>query len=99
MLPFDQARQVILDSIPSPGIETISVRESLGRVLAEDLTIPRDFPDTHLSAVDGFALQFGANNHYKQLGTVAAGGQPDISLEPGTCRILLHAEPPPRSSI
>ena len=53
MLSFDEAQKAILKAVSAPTAETISVRQALGRVLAEELTVPRDYPDTRRSAVDG----------------------------------------------
>jgi molybdopterin molybdotransferase len=49
------AKKILRQLFDKPQIETVSVRESLGRVLAEDVRADFDFPDTVKSAVDGYA--------------------------------------------
>lgn len=89
MLNFNEARRAILRAVKEPGTETIPVRESLGRVLARDLTVPRDYPDTRRSAVDGYALRFGDGESFQLVGEVAAGEIPDCTLEPGQCVMVM----------
>ncbi len=89
MLSFEEARRVILEAVQTPGTETISVRDSLGRVLAKDLIVPRDFPDTRRSAVDGYALRFGNGSRFKLVDVIAAGHLPEFTLEPGQCAAIM----------
>jgi molybdopterin molybdotransferase len=89
MLSFDEALKAILEAVPVPGAETVSIRKALGRVLAENLTVPRDFPDTRRSAVDGYAIRIGDGSEFKQVGVVAAGGLPDFTLGPGQCAAVM----------
>jgi molybdopterin molybdotransferase len=89
MLSFEQAKKIILEAVPSLETETVSVREALGRVLAEKLILQRDFPDVRLSAVDGYAMKFGNGSEYKQVALIAAGYLPDVTLEPGQCAAVM----------
>ena len=58
-LGAERARQLILDLVePLSGSERIALRESLGRVLAEDVISPHDVPGHDNSAMDGYALRF-----------------------------------------
>jgi molybdopterin molybdotransferase len=85
MLSFQDAKQTILDAVSGPGTETVPVRRALGRVLAEELSVPRDYPDTRRSAVDGYAVRFGDGASFRLVGEVVAGGAPACGLEPGEC--------------
>ncbi len=77
--------------------ETISLAESPGRVLAEDVTSPEQLPPFSRSTMDGFAVRagdtFGCSESEPALleivGEIAMGTSGyDISLRPGqTCRI------------
>lgn len=89
MLSFEDALKTILEAVTVPLTETVSIRNTLGRVLAENLTVPRDFPDTRRSAVDGYAIRIGSGSGFKQVGVVAAGGLPDFSLSPGQCAAVM----------
>lgn len=70
----------------------------MGRVLAEDLIVPRDYPDTRLSAVDGYAVCLGKGDHFEMQGVVAAGQLPDISLKPGQCAAVMTGATVPEGS-
>lgn len=56
-LPFDAALHTILESIAPLGIEQVPLTASAGRVLAEPLASPFDFPRWTNSAMDGFAVR------------------------------------------
>ena len=43
---------------PVAAAESVALHQALGRVLAEDVTAPRDVPPHDNSAVDGYALFF-----------------------------------------
>ena len=58
-LGAERARQLILDLVePVAGSERVALRDSLGRVLAEDVISPHDVPGHDNSAMDGYALRF-----------------------------------------
>ena len=61
--------------------EIISVRNSLNRVVAEDVCLDIDYPDTLRSAVDGYAVKFSETGNYDIIGTVAAGELHEYELE------------------
>lgn len=82
------------------GVETVSLAEAAGRVLADDLISPINLPPHDSSAVDGFALRFAdlpkePPTKLKLLGTAAAGRSWDLPIGSGeTVRILTGARPP-----
>jgi len=59
MITVDQALATILAKIAFKGVEKISIEESLGRVLAEDIVARRNNPPMNNSAMDGYALIAG----------------------------------------
>lgn len=67
-----QAREILYGTFKEPETEKISVRDSFGRVLAEDIYTERDYPDTRKSAVDGYA-HIPGHSGYKLLGETGAG--------------------------
>lgn len=80
-ISIEQARSKILDNItPIIGGEKISIKASLGRVLAEDIHSPLAVPGHNNSAMDGYAL-IGADlpndndgfKPYQLIGTALAG--------------------------
>jgi molybdopterin molybdotransferase len=95
MHSFQTALADILAAIPIPDSDVISTRDAFGRTLAETLTVPRNFPDTALAAVDGYAFCLHDQPGYRRQGTVAAGQIPDFRLEPGTCAAVMTGAPVP----
>ncbi|PLX68357.1 MAG: molybdopterin molybdenumtransferase MoeA [Denitrovibrio sp.] len=67
-----QARDILYNTFETPQTEIVSVRESFGRVLAEDIFTDRDFPDTRKSAVDGYA-HIPGHSQYELKGETGAG--------------------------
>lgn len=70
------------------GVETVPLRDALGRVLAENMSCTENLPDFTRSVMDGYALKasstFGAseaNPAYCTIkGSVAMGRQPDFTV-------------------
>jgi molybdopterin molybdotransferase len=58
-LTFPEARAAVLREIlpAEPVVETVSLDECAGRILAEDITADRDYPPFPRSARDGFAIR------------------------------------------
>jgi molybdopterin molybdotransferase len=57
MLTADNALKVILDSVfPLKDIDTIELKNSLGRTLAQDVKTDSDLPSFNNSAMDGYAI-------------------------------------------
>ncbi|MGE4319749.1 MAG: molybdopterin molybdotransferase MoeA [Deferribacterales bacterium] len=67
-----KAREILYSIMNTIGTEEVSVTDSFGRVLAEDITAPRDFPDCRKSAVDGYAHIIGSES-YTLIGETGAG--------------------------
>ncbi|WP_246798613.1 molybdopterin molybdotransferase MoeA [Deferribacter autotrophicus] len=83
MLNFEVAKEIILSNAETLPEMTISVNESFGFVLSEDIITDRDFPDTKKSAVDGFAVKLSDGNQYKIVRTIAPGELVELRLEKG----------------
>ncbi len=57
-MSVDQARNFIQQFLtPVTETETLPIRESIGRILAEDITSPCNVPNHNNSAMDGFAFK------------------------------------------
>jgi molybdopterin molybdotransferase len=71
--------------------QTVDTREAFSRILAEDVTAPRDMPGFRRATMDGFAVNasatFGASEStpawLEIQGTVLMGQVPDFELAPG----------------
>lgn len=90
-MPVASARQFIQQFL-SPVMETerLSIRESLGRVLAADILSPSNVPNYDNSAMDGYALNADDINLEKStalkvIGTAFAGKAFDNEVKPGEC--------------
>ncbi len=57
MIEIGEAQRKVLEEIPVLGRERIHILESLGRVLAQEVTAIRDVPSADNSAMDGYSLR------------------------------------------
>jgi molybdopterin molybdotransferase len=71
---------------PVEATETITIRESLGRVLSKDIISPCNVPNHDNSAMDGFAYKFdNANKPLKIIGTAFAGKPYEGNIQSSEC--------------
>ena len=90
-MSVDKARQYIRQFLqPVQEIEEVALRQSLGRILAQDILSPANVPNYDNSAMDGYALN--ANDlegdvptRLKVIGTVFAGKSYTGHLGKGEC--------------
>ena len=76
---------------PQVATKEISLLETVGRILAEDIVADVDLPDFPRAIVDGYALQgastFGASDgnpaYLTVTGSIAMGESPKLSVGPG----------------
>ena len=96
-LRVDKAREAILACLtPIAQTETISIRDALGRVLAEDIVPRINVPAHDNSAMDGYAVRFAdLERPLKEIGTALAGKPFHGKLGAGECvRIMTGAVMP-----
>ena len=88
---------------PVTEIETVAIRDSLGRVLAQDIVPQINVPGHDNSAMDGYAVRFSDLNSSKeknetilrQIGTALAGKMFNGEMKPGECvRVMTGAVMP-----
>jgi len=78
LLPVEQAQARLLALRDPLSRENISLSESLGRYLSDDVLAQRDQPAAPLSAMDGYAIRFDdLLGPWTITGEVAAGAAPD----------------------
>jgi len=59
LMPFEDGLRILKERARIVvGTETVTLHDALDRVLAEDITAPRDVPPHDNSAVDGYAVAF-----------------------------------------
>ncbi|MCX7911946.1 MAG: molybdopterin molybdotransferase MoeA [Dehalococcoidales bacterium] len=104
MLSVEEALEKVLAEIDVLDVETVPILDSLGQVLAEDITSQVNVPPLDNSAMDGYALRAadtgGARRgnpvYLRVIGTILAGDLPEKEVVPGTAmRIMTGAPLPP----
>jgi molybdopterin molybdotransferase len=102
LMPVAEAERLIAERVkPVGGFESLTLRQALGRVLAENLVAPIDVPPFDNSAVDGFAvrgddLDAKAEKRLGIVDRVAAGHAASHGVKAGEAiRIFTGAPMPP----
>ncbi|QXC63262.1 molybdopterin molybdotransferase MoeA [Aquihabitans sp. G128] len=104
MIPFEEARQHVLDGCAPLAPAARRLDDALGAVLAVDATAPDPVPPFANSGMDGYAVRaadVAAASEQEPVrlrvaGTIAAGAPPDIEVTPGAAvRIMTGAPVPP----
>jgi len=99
-LRVDKARQAILSCLsPIKDLQTVPVRESLGRVLAQEIIPAINVPAHDNTAMDGYAVRFSdlgpAETPLEELGTALAGRPFKGAVGRGQCvRVMTGAVMP-----
>jgi len=106
LLNVDAALETILNQILILNHETIPLADSLGRVIAENITSPIDLPPFDNSAMDGYAVHFNdstdaSENHPITLSVVMdipAGKAPTGQLKAGQAARIMTGAPIPEGA-
>ena len=88
MISVVEAKQRLLEEFDRLDLETISLNQSVGRVLAQSIVAKMDLPPFSNSGMDGFAVRsvdvIHASNEkpilLKVIGDIPAGSAPDFSI-------------------
>lgn len=98
MISTQEALDQIFALVASVGVETVTLRDAAGRVLAQDITPNRDQPPFHASSMDGYAMRGDdaiLGQTLKVIGESAAGSGFTGTVKPGeTVRIFTGAPVP-----
>ena len=98
MISVSEAKKIISEKVSSLQPMTLSLQDSAGLVLAEDVYATTDIPAFPQSSMDGYAFSFSdwqKNKKLKITGEVAAGSDEVFSLAKGnTVRIFTGAAVP-----
>jgi molybdopterin molybdotransferase len=99
LMSADDALARILAGVPAlPAVEA-ALLDTLGLVLAEDITADRDVPPFRNSAMDGYAVRgddvASAPVELRVVGEVAAGAFPDRAVGPGEAMRIMTGAPMP----
>ncbi len=86
----DTALELVLSEARIGPSHTVSLLDSLGRILAETVVADRDYPPFDRAMMDGYAIRMAdAGRRVSIVGEVAAGQPSSLSLEPGTCVAIM----------
>jgi molybdopterin molybdotransferase len=84
MISFEEAYKIVLSQSQDYGEEVVSIKNAMGRVLAEDILADRDFPPFNRSTKDGIAINYDAVENGRlnfEIKGVLAAGKPTLTLE------------------
>jgi len=99
MITVRQALEIVLQQTARLPIETKSLLESAGRVLAKDVISDVDMPPFPRSTMDGFAVRSddirNAPVRLQVVGTIPAGSYPNFSLQPRQAAKIMTGAPLP----
>jgi len=99
MISVTEAKKIILENVTSLESVTLTLNESAGLILAEDIYATLDIPAFPQSSMDGYAFSFSGwkkNKKLKITGEVAAGSKENFTLaEANAVRIFTGAAVPP----
>lgn len=100
-ISFYEARQQILDTVPTLATEKVSLLEATGRAIAEDIIARRPLPAFDNSAMDGYAVRAEECSVGKSLpidGYLPAGENLSKPLQPGTTIKIMTGAPIPQGA-
>jgi molybdopterin molybdotransferase len=90
LVDADEAAALVLEHTPVLEVDRVTLMESAGRVLAEDLIAPSALPAFPSSAVDGYAVRSSDAGHTLHVIGESAAGRPFAGpVAPGTAARVL----------
>lgn len=99
MITTHQAYQLILDKIPAPALESVSIDACLNRTLFNPIYSDRHYPPFDRACMDGYAISDEAWQQGLRTFTVEASvraGDPQVSLkDPYACIEIMTGAPTP----
>lgn len=99
MIKIEKAYDIIIDSVIDTGTERIDFRNSLNRVLAEDVHSDIEMPPFDKSAMDGFACRRDdLENQLQIVETVPAGKVPQKKIGKNQCARIMTGAPVPEGA-
>ncbi|XP_055343263.1 gephyrin-like [Paramacrobiotus metropolitanus] len=96
IIPVPDAQQMMLKECDIGGQEMVSLRDALGRIVAEQITAKDPLPPFRASTKDGYAvLSADGDGERKVVGACHAGGMEDVQLVSGCCMRITTGAPVP----
>ncbi|MFA9391480.1 MAG: molybdopterin molybdotransferase MoeA [Prolixibacteraceae bacterium] len=99
MLEFNVALKMVRDSLTPLAIETVSLGDSLNRVVAEDIISDVNLPPFNKAAMDGFACRrIDLPGPFVIVEDIPAGKFPDREINAGQCSRIMTGAPIPEGA-
>jgi molybdopterin molybdotransferase len=101
MISVADALSNLFDLVAPMGVERVSLRRAVGRVLAENVTANRSQPPFDASSMDGYALhraEVEPDAMFKVIGEAAAGHRFDGIVKPGQAVRIFTGAPIPEGA-
>ncbi len=96
--PDEAMARVLAEATPLPP-QPVSIEESQGLVLAEDVCADRAYPPFDRAMMDGYAVRMGdAGRRVRVAGEVMAGELPDFTLCDGFALSIMTGAPCPKGA-
>jgi len=90
MISFDDAYRITLDAARPLDVKSTSFADSLGRILAQDVTADMPMPPFDKAMVDGYACRRAdLGQPLTLVDTVAAGYEPKRAIHAGECAKIM----------
>ncbi|MDQ6986202.1 MAG: molybdopterin molybdotransferase MoeA [Mariprofundaceae bacterium] len=97
-----EAQQCILSHVSVMPVEEVALHDSLGRVLAGDVTANRNHPPYDVSAMDGYAVRFAdiarTPARLTVVDDIRAGQMPSIKVLQGRAARIMTGAPIPQGA-
>ena len=106
MISVEEALKTILSYVDVLGAEQVPILDSLGQVLAEDVSSSINIPPLDNAAMDGYAVLASdtrdasseSPRFLRVIDTVTPGSISDCNVEPGTAIRIMTGAPVPRGA-
>jgi molybdopterin molybdotransferase len=102
LISVEQAREIVLGSLPEPRRDEVSLEKAAGRVLATTIVATADVPAFRRSAMDGYAVRSQDITRVPtallKIGEVRAGAQPGRRVGPGEAMAIYTGAPVPEGA-
>lgn len=96
MISVNQARKILSENLERAEKKQVQLKDTLGKILAEDVRSPIDVPSFNNSAKDGYAIKFDKHQDFYHLkNTIQAGDTSKYTISEGeAARIFTGAKMP-----
>jgi molybdopterin molybdotransferase len=93
---LEQAFSLIAQNISCVGYETVSIEDSIGRIVSKDIKATHNIPRFNNSAMDGYGIKLnGINGKIEVVDTILAGGINQTQILDNQCvKIMTGAKVP-----